>query len=192
MRSTEERLQRLLDKEDINNALQKWAHGVARRDWEQVRSVFDDGATDAHGTFDGGIDQFVEWQKRHHEHMEQSVHFIGNAQVEFAGPDLALSQAYVIAFHRYGKEGREARTDIFGPQAADHAKPMQSLLVGRYIDRFERRNGEWKIAKRVTVFEWAKLEDAPWDVPFQPNWTPAARDRGDAIYAMRKEMGLEA
>ena len=186
----DEKLQQLLDKDEISSALQRWAHGVARRDWAQVRSIFQDSATDAHGTFDGGTDQMVEWQKVHHEFMEHSVHFTGIPMVEFAGPDLALSQAYVIAFHRYGKDGSQARKDIFGPAAETHAKPMLSHMVGRYIDRFERRDGEWKIAKRVTVFEWVKLEDAPWDIPFQPAWTSAKRDTTDAVYAMRREMNL--
>ena len=29
---------------------------------------------------------------------------------------------------------------------------------GRYIDRFERRGGEWKIAHRAVVHEWDKIE----------------------------------
>jgi hypothetical protein len=186
----DERIQQLLDKADIEAVLYKWGSGVARREWEEVRSVFHDDAMDAHGTFDGGIDQFVEWQKRHHEHIELSVHFIGSVQVQFAKPDLALSQAYVIAFHRYGKDAGHARQDIFGAHTAEHAKPMQSILVGRYIDRFERRGGPWKIAKRVTVYEWARLEDAPWEIPFQANWTRAKRDKTDPIYAMRKEVGI--
>ena len=29
---------------------------------------------------------------------------------------------------------------------------------GRYVDRFERRDGTWKIAHRAVVHEWDKLE----------------------------------
>ncbi len=29
---------------------------------------------------------------------------------------------------------------------------------GRYVDRFERRDGEWKIAHRTVVHEWDKVE----------------------------------
>jgi hypothetical protein len=120
----------------------------------------------------------------------QSVHFVGGVQIEFAGPDLALSEAHVIAFHRYGKDATQARLDIFGPQAEDQVKPLLSQIVGRYIDRFERRDGMWKIAKRVTAFEWIRLEDAPWQIPFQPGWQSAQRDRSDPIYAMRRELNL--
>ena len=186
----EERIQRLLDKDDIETALQTWSTGVARKDWDKVRSVFHAQATDAHGVFDGGVDQMLQWQQRHHQGVVQSVHFVGGVQIEFAGPDLALSEAYVIAFHRYGKDATQARLDIFGPQAEDQVKPLLSQIVGRYIDRFERRDGMWKIAKRVTAFEWIRLEDAPWQIPFQPGWQSAQGDRSDPIYAMRRELNL--
>ena len=29
---------------------------------------------------------------------------------------------------------------------------------GRYVDRFERRSGDWKIAHRIVVHEWDKVE----------------------------------
>ncbi len=28
------------------------------------------------------------------------------------------------------------------------------VLGGRYIDRFERRDGEWRIARRVLLLDW--------------------------------------
>ena len=187
----DERLQRLLDKDEIEGVLQKWAHSVGRKDWDKVREVFFEDATDAHsGRYEGGVEGFFAWQKRHHVGVEQSVHFIGSGQIEFATPELALSQSYVIAFHRYGLEARQARIDIFGPEQADRVKPMHSNIVGRYIDRFEKRKGEWRIAKRVSVIEWVRFEEAPWDLPFQPGWTAAKRGRDDASYAMRREMGL--
>jgi hypothetical protein len=189
--NTEERIQRLLDKDDIEAVLYKWAYSVGRRDWPEVRSVFHDDATDAHsGRYEGNVDGFLEWQKRHHAGVEQSVHFIGSVRVDFANPELALSEAYVIAFHRYGLEARQARQDIFGPHAADQVKPMHSNIVARYIDRFEKRNAAWRIAKRVSVIEWVRFEDAPWDLPFQPGWRGARRDKTDAVYEMRRELGL--
>jgi hypothetical protein len=188
----EEKLQRLIDKDDIQERLQDWARAVARKDWDAVRHAFHDEATDAHGTFEGGITQFVEWQIEHHVGIEQSVHFIGAPRIEFADPTAALSETYVIAFHRYGVDARSARRDIFGPGTEHENQPKTSIIAGRYIDRFEKRREEWRIAKRVTVFEWIKLENAPWTIPFQPNWTPAKRDGSDPIYDMRREMGLPA
>jgi hypothetical protein len=33
-------------------------------------------------------------------------------------------------------------------------KPHQVFCAGRYLDRFEKRNDEWRIAERVVVHDW--------------------------------------
>lgn len=186
----EERLRRLLDKDEIATTIHRWATAVGRCDWERVRLAFHDGALDAHGTFDGGIDHFVEWQKRHHDGIEQSVHFIGPVDVEFASVDLALAETYVTVYQRLTKDAVQPRTDLLGIEMADYAKPLMALLVGRYIDRFERRDGQWKIANRQAVFEWTKIDDAPWNVIKQNGWVMARRDKSDEIYRLRAELGF--
>jgi hypothetical protein len=187
----DEKIQQLLDKAEIEAVLYRWGTNVGRRDWPKVRSAFHDEATDAHGVFDGGIDGFTQWQMEHHEGIEQSVHFIGSIQVQFVGPDLALVESCCICFQRFGKEAVHARTAMLGAHTADHAKPVLATMSGRYIDRFERRNAEWRIAKRVTTVDWARFDDAPWLIPFQDNWHGGKRDGSDPIYAMRREMGID-
>ena len=39
-------------------------------------------------------------------------------------------------------------------------EPM-SVSGGRYVDRFERRDGRWAIAARVCVRDWAPVRDTP-------------------------------
>lgn len=183
-------IQRLLDKAEIEGAVHRWASGVGRKDWPRTRSVFHDEATDDHGTFDGGIDGFVEWQERHHQGIDQSAHVIGPVIVEFAGADLALSEAYVVAFQRWAGDG-QAQSDMLEGLDFDRSTPKLVQIVGRYIDRFERRDGVWKISKRITVFDWIKIDEAPSEIPFQPNWIAGQRDKTDALYKMRAEMGLD-
>ena len=63
-------------------------------------------------------------------------------------------------------------------------KPERDYTVGlRYVDDFERRDGEWKIAARACVFEWSRID------PVLPGgWTPAEigatgqRDDSDLVY----------
>lgn len=58
---------------------------------------------------------------------------------------------------------------------------------GRYIDRLERRDGEWKIALRTNLIEWSTLPQAV-PLPFADvadlyaNGAPV-RDRSDPSYA---------
>jgi hypothetical protein len=56
------------------------------------------------------------------------------------------------------------------------------LVGGRYLDRFERREGEWRIAKRVVVPEWhSRLDFTPMQRPSGiEHWT--RRDRQDLSY----------
>jgi hypothetical protein len=185
-----DKLQRLIDKDEIATALQRWSNALGRCDWDRVRELFHDDAIDTHGTFDGEIDAFVAWQKQHHDGIEQSVHFLSPVDVEFADADTALVQTYVTVYQRFGVNARQPRLDVLGPDREHHAKPMQGIMVGRYIDRFERRDGAWKVASRLVAFEWLRVDDAPWDIPFQAHWTAAKRDRSDPIYEIRKQMGL--
>jgi hypothetical protein len=34
---------------------------------------------------------------------------------------------------------------------------LEYILAGRYLDRMERRNGEWKIAHRVVACDWNRF-----------------------------------
>jgi hypothetical protein len=32
------------------------------------------------------------------------------------------------------------------------------IRAGRYLDRWERRQGEWKLAERTLIDEWARID----------------------------------
>jgi SnoaL-like domain len=186
----EKRLRQLVDKSDISEQLFRWSRGTARKDWDLVRSVFWDDARDDHGNFNGSVSEFIEWQKRHHSGVDQSVHFIGNILIEFADENNALSESYVIAFHHYLANGAHSRADIVGERAAANESEMTSVIVGRYVDKFKRVNGVWRIAHRQTVFETAKTEEAGRNL--LAHWRAAQRDGTDYLHQARLEMGLRA
>ena len=59
------------------------------------------------------------------------------------------------------------------------------MVIGlRYVDRFERRDGRWLIAKRVCAFDWTYT--VPYRRssrgPFADDFTVGARDRTDITY----------
>jgi hypothetical protein len=190
MMDREAKLRRLIDKSEITEQLYRWSRGTARRDWKLVRSVFHRDATDNHGTLDGSLDEFVEWQKRHHSGITQSVHLIGNVLIEFTDDDHALSECCSVAFHHYHKEAVNSRADIVGRDAAAKMGEMTSLIVGRLIDRFTRVGGVWRIAHRQAVFETARVEEGSRNL--LPHWLAAQRDESDPLYAARAAMSLPA
>ena len=61
---------------------------------------------------------------------------------------------------------------------------------GRYVDRLERRDGEWRIARRVVVMEWEGTMEggAP---RFALNGEPR-RDRDDVSYERPLEVTRES
>jgi hypothetical protein len=48
---------------------------------------------------------------------------------------------------------------------AKGAEAVVARADGRYIDRFEQRNGQWRIARRQLVLEWGQT----WRVPPPPD-----------------------
>ena len=63
-----------------------------------------------------------------------------------------MGEIYFQAFHRIIEQGEEK--DLF--------------IAGRYVDRYVRRDGAWKISFRSEINDWARTDPAA-DVFFQTN-----------------------
>ena len=176
-------LQRLIDREEIRDLMARYARGVDRADWDAVRSVYHEDAHDDHGDYKGDMDGLIGWIEERNGLLSQSVHFLGNCLIEFAGPDIAIVETYFITAHTLGSEAQIA----YG--AGDGSQPVQLSQFGRYVDRVERRGGPWRIADRIVVFEAIRLQrsDIP---PLKPEWAQLRRDQNDPIFRMRADVGL--
>jgi hypothetical protein len=140
----EARLQALLDRDEIRRVIMDFSRAVDRHDWELLRGCFHEGAHDDHGAFAGDAGDYVEWVAENlPKFAERTMHFVGNVIVDLDGPTVARAESYVIGYHRYAREDGTR---------ADWA------AGGRYLDRFEKRDGAWRIADRLMVWEWARDE----------------------------------
>jgi ketosteroid isomerase-like protein len=147
-------LQALLDKQEIQELSATYMRGLDRLDRNLVRSVYHDDATDDRGFFAGGPDAFADFAMSALKDHLSNHHLIGQCLINIDG-DVAFGEIYFHAFHRVLVEGRE----------------MDFIVIGRYIDRYERRRGQWKIAHR------SELNDACSMVPATDDWlkaTPSA------------------
>ena len=167
MRVSETAVRELLDEREIHKVLLRYCRGIDRMDRELVRSCYHEDATDEHGSFSGSVEEFLAWVWPLLERYTLTMHFVGNCLVEVAG-DLAAAETYGIAFHR----------------SEDPAAHLNLMTGFRYLDRFERREGSWRIARRVAVTEWSRIDDSVGR--FQP---PAAllqgqRGAADASFAL--------
>ncbi|HEX4506849.1 MAG TPA: nuclear transport factor 2 family protein [Alphaproteobacteria bacterium] len=184
--------ERLADRAEIQDVMYRWCRAVDRLDVAGIRGVFHPDAIDNHGPFVGGVDALIVWLTDRHRGIPVSMHMVSNILIEFAGPDSALVETYIFATLRYSAEGKAALAAFTGGVAGGAGSATDAFSWARYIDRFERRGGEWRIARRTVAFDSSLMTDVPEGAPaFDPGWAVGRRDRDDPIYRERAAMGLD-
>ena len=144
------------DERALTLLLIRHARGTDRCDEELMRSCYHPDAIDDHGDFKGLGHEFAAIvAKRRGTPLGQ--HALSNMIFDIRG-DVAFGET-LVTFHG--------------------TKPSGQLIsgFGRYIDRFERRDGEWKIAYRRTTLEGSS--DADFDFS---NFVKGSQDRSDPSY----------
>ena len=177
----------LLHKHEIEQVLFRYARGVDRRDWDLVRSAYHPDAIDLHGIYDGDIEGFLRNLKERHENIEQSTHLISNIVIQMYGPVTALAESYYICYQRLksARLGEAEKPDIPDLKPGE---TLQFAMVGRYIDRFERRDGAWRIARRTVVYDVLERYATPVGGGLDRRLALSRRDRDDVLYLERRRM----
>lgn len=135
-------LDTVVSRQQIADLTAAYCRGVDRADPALLAEVFHEDATVISGAFNGNGKAFAtEICRIVEDAFAQTFHSIANQWVEVSG-DGAVGETYVIACST--SKGEAPATD--------------TLTGGRYIDRFERRNGTWRIAERTFVLDWARSE----------------------------------
>ncbi len=92
---------------------------------------------------------------------------------------------------RYPPEGKAGLAAFTGGVSGGEGSATDAMSWARYIDRFERRGGEWRIARRTVAFDSSLMSDVPANAPaFDPRWAVSRREKEDPIYRERAAMGL--
>ena len=135
------RLQLVEDREAIREVLYRYFRAVDASDWDLMATCYHADAVDEHGgIYTGDIPGLVQWCKDNVAQAFSSwLHFGGQSTIEIDG-DTAESTTYAVAIHK-------AHPDEKGFEA-------DAIAGGRFFDRFERRDGEWRIAHRKLVISW--------------------------------------
>lgn len=139
----ESRLRILLDKQEIHEALVRYCRGIDRGDPQLVLSAFHEDATDNHtGTELPVAERVPRVLAMATTTVNRTSHHLCNELIEVDG-DRASSESYLIAYHRVTRQGRE----------------LDWVLGARYVDRFERRGGHWRIQQRTVVYDWQRVDE---------------------------------
>ncbi len=131
-------LDRALSKVAIHELCMSYCRAVDRGDKELMASLFADGATVMAGVFNGDAAEFSNFICDFvQENSSYVFHSVANEWVEING-DEAVGEHYVIAM-----------------MCSDDNDIMTG---GRYIDRYVRRDGVWKILERTFVMDWNRTD----------------------------------
>ena len=133
-------LQALLDRDAIRECIYRYCRGIDRCDEAALRGSYWPDATDNHGAYKGSASGFIDIALVKLREAERMVHFVGNLSIELRGSQAAV-ETYFLAWQRDPAPG--------GGQ-------QESFLAGRYVDRFEKRGDEWRVAERMVVYDWVQ------------------------------------
>jgi hypothetical protein len=146
------------DRQQIHSTLLRYCRGIDRLDPAAIAAAFHPGAE----LIDYGPEPFTIEDFAEHavaslgKRFTATQHRISNTAIELDG-DRALVETYVLAYH----------VEATGDGDVLHT------FNGRYIDRFERRDGAWLIASRTLRHDWSKVE--PIDAPMRGTWVASGR-----------------
>ncbi|MGE0827861.1 MAG: nuclear transport factor 2 family protein [Hyphomonadaceae bacterium] len=165
---TPQELQAMFDKQAIYEVVMRYSRAVDRIDMELWRSCFHPDATLLfEGLFRGSVDEMEPTVSQFLNSLDGTMHVISNHFIDVRG-DVARGETYVNSYH-------------WGTPRDD---PQKNFTTGsRYIDRFERRGGEWRIADRQCLRSFVRLESGFVTNPPLEGWPSASRDRTDPVYA---------
>ncbi len=166
-------VQYLKDRQAILDVINQQSRGCDRHDTELVAEAFHEGGWDEHGTQITPGKEYGQWANETHTKGSLiNMHHITTHSCEIEG-DVAHADSYVIGL-MLNHDGVTAR-----------------LLAGRYVDRLEKRDGEWKLVVRRSTAEVCFSGDATMMkvAAFTDRHFPkGARGRTDLSYARPLEI----
>lgn len=122
----------------LDRLVNLYTRGVDRNDIAILKSVYHEDAIDDHGDyFSGSAMEFAERLPEIMSAFKIASHCITNRIFHIDG-DYAEGELYLLSYTILVDRPDELRQ-----------------IGGRYLDRYERRNGEWRIAHRRLVWDWS-------------------------------------
>lgn len=164
----EARLQVLLDRQDILNIVQTLGRAIDRCDKELAASCYWPDGLEDHGRYIGSPAGFIDWVERAMKSFQSTQHGMLNHVCDVQG-----DQAFGETYYQFISVAYQ------GPNM---------LTCGRYIDHFEKRNGEWRILSRTVLNEGMfDLITRPEPEGLPPSYGPdevypGTRDKTDMSY----------
>jgi SnoaL-like protein len=135
----------LADREAIRHCILRYCRGLDRLDEDVLRGVYWPDATDDHLAYSGSAEGFIELARDILSTvMPRTQHLLGNILIEMLDNSRADVESYFQAYHLMNDENG-GNYDLF--------------VAGRYVDRLEKRDDEWRIADRAVIVDWFRKHE---------------------------------
>jgi hypothetical protein len=141
--ATDALLRDMLDEFALRKLVHTYCRAVDRGDFATLRELYHHDAVDAHGEIStGSVAGFLNTLEASRPHIRSMQHNITTVNFAVDG-NAAEGEIYTIATHTF----------IAGDRDVD------LIVGGRYLDKYEKRGGTWKIVDRMIVTDWAHVSD---------------------------------
>ena len=166
MMDRQAKIDAMLDKQDIYECLVRQSRGTDRCDRDLFLSGFHADSIVTAGPFVGSPADLYDWAAKFQAELySATLHKLHQMTCDIQG-DEAHTETYYFFVGCMGENNL--------------------LAGGRYIDRFERRGGQWGMVMRINFVEWTSMVPAMGnplgDIPGLELNGAAARDGSDASY----------
>jgi len=136
----------LLAQSEILDVQMRYCRAADRVDFDLFRTCFHPDAQLVFSFFSGGVDEFIAMAAGSLSGFVATTHATTNHLVTVDG-DRATPEFCALATHRI---------------AANERGPERDYITAiRYLDRMERRDGEWRISRRQCILDWARTDPVP-------------------------------
>ena len=176
MSEEEEFIELLRAEREIKNVIHSYVRGCDRKDYDRVKDAYHDDAFDDHGPVKVYKNELMEWIQKYNVDTHQMMHLIGEPYIEWYG-EIASVETYCLLI-------QQMNATIDGQENSSR----YCTIAVRYADRFDKRDGRWRIAHRVVIYE-AIRDEASTTPPegaryIRPEFTRAVRSLQDPIYGI--------
>lgn len=133
-------LTELAHRSAISEILALHSRGVDRAVEADLKACYWPDATVAYGGFNGNAHEFCAMLPQAIQGFARTQHVVSNTLIQFGdAAQRAAVESCVTAYHYRSVDGGDDQEMIF---------------IGRYLDRFERRDQLWRIAHRQVLMDW--------------------------------------
>lgn len=166
MTLTQDQITALHDKQCLYENLMLYCRGADRLDIDLIKSTYWPDSFDDHGGYVGDGYGWADFIHDFRDRLNSCNHHVTNVLCEIEG-------------------NRAKRESMFNGVVVFKEPDVTFFHGGRYRDLCEKREGEWKILRRVCIWDWSDVRktEPGWDIfgiPVNSNW--GSRSGDDPIY----------